>query len=225
MRWTTESIAKLLQVKLVLQRNRLFVESPDKEILETLLEHPDIAAAHEAAGGGGIRAGTGRRDTAAQRMATDMERIDLANAQAQADAAAAVAAADDADAGAAEAAEAEREAAAVAGGSMAGAARGVASAAGAAASGATGAGAAVAAVAQAGSASAGGTKQPAELRMGGGGTEDAEVRPCGHQHIVPYAEASAIAPEADMDEQIFSFEIAAAHVRSRAVATISPARF
>jgi len=46
-----------LQVKLVLQRNKLFVESPDKQVLQRLLKDSDISAAHAACGGGGITSG------------------------------------------------------------------------------------------------------------------------------------------------------------------------
>jgi hypothetical protein len=61
----------------VLKRNRLFVESPEKAILASLLEHPDIAAAHDAVGGGGIQTGSGRRDVAAAAMASTLEKLDL----------------------------------------------------------------------------------------------------------------------------------------------------
>lgn len=66
-----------LQVKLVLQRNKLFVESPDKQVLQRLLKDSDISAAHAACGGGGITSGRGRRDTAAQAMASHLQNIDL----------------------------------------------------------------------------------------------------------------------------------------------------
>lgn len=66
-----------MQVKLVLQRNRLFVESPEKNILEKLLEDIDIKAAHEACGNAGIKSGQGRLDTAAAAIATTMQTIDL----------------------------------------------------------------------------------------------------------------------------------------------------
>lgn len=78
-------------MKLVLQRNRLYVESPDQAILERLLEHPDIAKAHEEAGGGGIRAGAGRKDLAASTMARDLVSIDLKKAAKDGEAAAAAA--------------------------------------------------------------------------------------------------------------------------------------
>lgn len=68
------------QVKLVLQRNQLFVESPDKQVLQKLLRDADIKAAHEAAGGGGIVQGRGRSDTAAQAMASHLQNIDLTEA-------------------------------------------------------------------------------------------------------------------------------------------------
>ena len=66
-----------MQVKLVLQRNRLFVESPEKKILEKLLEDIDIKAAHEASGNAGIKSGQGRLDIAAAAIATTMRTIDL----------------------------------------------------------------------------------------------------------------------------------------------------
>lgn len=69
-----------LQVKLVLQRNRLFVESPEKKILEKLLEDIDIQAAHEACGNAGIKTGHGRLDIAAAAIATTMQTIDLTKA-------------------------------------------------------------------------------------------------------------------------------------------------
>jgi hypothetical protein len=56
------------------------VESPDRVILEMLLEHPDIAKAHGEAGGGGIRAGAGRKDLAASTMAQDLVSLDLTKA-------------------------------------------------------------------------------------------------------------------------------------------------
>ena len=69
-----------MQVKLVLKRNRLYVESPEKAILLELLQHEVIAAAHAAAGGAGIAAGAGRKDAAAAAMASEMQTIDLAAA-------------------------------------------------------------------------------------------------------------------------------------------------
>jgi hypothetical protein len=69
-----------VQVKLVLQRNRLFVESPDKAILQKLLEDVDIQAAQDACGGSGIKSGHARLDTAAQAITTRMQTIDLTKA-------------------------------------------------------------------------------------------------------------------------------------------------
>lgn len=66
-----------MQVKLVLQRNRLFVESPEKRILEKLLDDVDIKAAHQASGNAGIKCGQGRLDVAAAAIATTMQTIDL----------------------------------------------------------------------------------------------------------------------------------------------------
>lgn len=95
-----------VQVKLVLQKNQLFVESPDKQVLQKLLKDGDIKAAHEAAGGGGIVQGRGRRDTAAQAMASHLQNIDLTEAVPDED-----------EGGDEEAAEAEREMRAAAAGS------------------------------------------------------------------------------------------------------------
>lgn len=233
-----------MQVKLVLQRNRLYVESPDKSILEALLEHAVIAEAHDASGGGGIRAGAGRRDTAAQAFTSTMEQLDLSKAAATADAAAAGPAApmaparasarDEEDAmreeyeamqrereGEDEALEAERSmadpkppsqgrAGAGTGSGPAAAhhARDAAEAAHAVEAVAARSGAASGAAAQTGA--AGAAADGAPQAAGAVGTGPAS---CEHTRHVPYAQASAV-EEADPGDQIYSFQIAASHVRS-----------
>lgn len=83
-----------LQVKLVLQQNKFFVESPHPDILRKLKRDPVIAdaavlpdrgggtggAGQGEAGGGEFRVGAARRDRAAADLA-QMEAIDLAAAE------------------------------------------------------------------------------------------------------------------------------------------------
>lgn len=172
-----------VQVKLVLQRNQLFVESPDKQVLQKLLKDSDIKAAHEASGGRGILQGRGRRDTAAQAMASHLQNIDLTEAVPDDDLA------DAGGDGDAEAAEAERE--------MHAASAKAQPAGGPAAAGPAAAGGSAAAAADA--AAVGAAKAATAAKC--------ENRP------VPFAEASAIGAVSEHDVDIFSFEISALHVR------------
>lgn len=192
-----------MQVKLVLQRNRLFVESPEKKILEKLLDDIDIKAAHEACGNAGIKSGQGRLDTAAAAIATTMQTIDLTKApeepkedeegrepdatqQKNANGVGQKRPRDDDDD--VEAAEAERSL--------------------------QNNGAAASRTARNGS---GNGVEAGQQRRGNG--EAAAINGgdgvCdGKPHPVPHSKQSALPPEAESDVQLFSFEISPLHVCS-----------